>query len=132
MILPIGSGGNVITLSATAPASPNVGDEWIDIVYGYGLVALYIWTGSAWQNVKVGQVGDGVVGTTNIVSGAVTSSLIADGAVGTSQIAAAAITSALLASKRVGTVQHRLSGHHSRVPGGLRGARQYRDRGNHQ
>jgi hypothetical protein len=78
--------GITTTIAASAPASPNVGDLWIDSANGN---VLNQWNGSAWTTLPVG--------TDAIQADAVTSALIAAGAA-LDNIGANGITSAYLAA----------------------------------
>lgn len=68
VVLPTGSGGNVITISASIPSSPGVtrGDLWFYIPFGYQDYGWYVWDGSAWQGTAVGQVGPNAVSLSSL------------------------------------------------------------------
>jgi len=80
-------GGNAVTISATAPATPNLNDMWI--ASATGLISQ--WSGSAWMPVLFD-------GTATIQAGTITSALIRAGTIVAGNIAAGTITAALLAS----------------------------------
>jgi hypothetical protein len=82
--------GITTTLSPTEPASPIVGDIWIDSGNG-NLVKR--WDGTTWQGMPIG--------TGAIQAEAITASLIAANTIGAGQIAAGAITADALAAGAV-------------------------------
>lgn len=80
-------GGNAITISVSAPSSPNVNDIWI--ASATGLISQ--WNGSSWVPFKFD-------GTAAIQAASITSASIAAGTIVASNIAAGTITAALLAA----------------------------------
>jgi hypothetical protein len=80
-------GGITITVSSTAPSSPNTGDLWYDSGNSYRLNQ---WSGSTWTAYQFG--------TNAIAAGSITAALIAAGTITASQIAAGTITGALIAA----------------------------------
>jgi hypothetical protein len=77
VILPTGSGGNVITISAGAPSGSGIttGDLWFDL----GTGVLYYWTGSAWVVFQYG--------TGSIANQAITAAQIANATITGAQLA---------------------------------------------
>ena len=80
-------GGNAVTISVAAPATPNLNDMWIASATGL----LSQWNGTAWIPVQFD-------GSAVIQAGTITSALIRAGTIVAGNIAAGTITSALLAS----------------------------------
>jgi hypothetical protein len=80
-------GGNAVTISASAPATPNVNDIWI--ASATGLISQ--WNGSAWEPVTFNAADV-------IQAGTITSALILAETIIGSNIAAGTITAALLAT----------------------------------
>jgi hypothetical protein len=80
-------GGNAVTISASAPATPNLNDIWI--ASATGLISQ--WNGTIWAPFKFD-------GTATIQAATITAAVIAAGTIVASNIAAGTITAALLAA----------------------------------
>ena len=67
VILPAGTGGTVVTFSATAPGSPSVGDVWYDTAAG---LEANVWSGSAWvpYQISTGAIANAAITTAQLAA----------------------------------------------------------------